>query len=183
MPIERIIFPGDDAPGLVLIQTEDIPGSKPNRENRLSDNGSRYALETAAIDRKLGFQDGVLMIQNRSAPGGNGPKRVCSPGGRHVAEPDETLTHTLDPERRVRIEHDVLGACIPEQREHLLAKFSPELHVEPITTLVLFHRFTVLPEFKTLTVSVHARTNGHGFAVLNSNSVRYHLHHESSFPH
>ena len=135
MPVERIIFPGDNAPGLVLVQTEDLPGPKPNRENRLSDYRGGDALETAAIDRKLGFQDGVLMIQNGSAPGGNGPKRARGACGRHMTEPDETLAHALCPERRVRIEHDVLGAFIPEEREHLLTKLSPQLHVEPMVPL------------------------------------------------
>src|SRR6266852_4867988 len=110
MPVERIIFPGDNAPGLVLVQAEDLPGPKPNRKYRLADNRGCDALETAAIDMKLGFQDGVLMIQNGSAPGGNGPKRARGPCWRHIAEPDEPLAHTLCPERRVRIEHDVFGA-------------------------------------------------------------------------
>src|SRR6266851_1484776 len=98
MYVERIIFPGEDASSLVLIQAEDLPRPQPNSENRLSDYRGGDALETAAIDRKLGFQDGVLMIQNGSAPGGNGAKRARSPCWRHIAEPDEPLAHTLYPE-------------------------------------------------------------------------------------
>src|SRR6267142_2426628 len=137
MLVERIIFPSDNASDLVLVQAKDLPRPKPNSENRLSHHGSRDALETAAIDRKLGFQDGVLMIQNGSAPGGNGPERARGASWRHMAESDEPLAHTLCPERGVRIEHDVLGAFIPEQREHLIAKLSTKLHLEPIATLVL----------------------------------------------
>src|SRR5437016_13970992 len=97
MPVERIMFPGENAPGLVLVQAEDLPRPKPNSENRLSDHGSRDALKTTAIDRKLGFEDRVLMIQNGSAPGGNGPKRARGPLGRHIAAPYEPLAHTFDP--------------------------------------------------------------------------------------
>src|SRR6266850_2054390 len=132
MLVERIIFPGDNAPDLVLVQAKDLPRPKPNSENRLSDHWSRDALETAAIDRKLGFQNGVFMIQNGSAPGGDGSKGARGSCGRHIAEPDEPLAHPLYPEGRVRIEHDVLGALIPEQREHLIAKLSTKLHLEPI---------------------------------------------------
>src|SRR5256885_1298057 len=137
MTVERIIFPSDNAPSLVLVQTEDLPGPKPNRESRLLDYRGRDALETTAIDRKLGFQDGVLMIQNGSAPGGNGPERARGACWRHMAEPDELLAHTLCPQRGVRIDHNVLGALIPEQREHLIAKLSAKLHPETIATLVL----------------------------------------------
>src|SRR6267378_1205582 len=97
MTVERIIFPGDNAPDLVLVQAKDLPRPKPHSENRLSDHGSRDGLETAAIDRKLGFQNGVFMIQNGSAPCGNGPKRAGGSCWRHIAEPDETLAHTLCP--------------------------------------------------------------------------------------
>jgi len=124
-------------PALVLTQAEDLPRPKPNRENRLSDNGGRNPLEAAAIDRKLGFKDGVLMIENGSTPCGDGSKGARGSCGRHIAEPDEPLAHPLYPEGRVRIEHDVLGALIPEQREHLIAKLSTKLHLEPIATPVL----------------------------------------------
>src|SRR5437667_11329044 len=109
MPVERIMFLGENAPGLVLVQAEDLPRPKSNRENRLSDHGSRDALKTAAIDRKLGFEDRALMIQNGSAPGGDGPKRARGACWRHIAAPYEPLAHTLCPERRIRIEDDVLG--------------------------------------------------------------------------
>ena len=75
------------------------------------------------------------MIQNGLAPGGNGPKRARGPFGRHIAEPDEPLAHTLGPEGRVRIEDDVLGALIPEECDHVLTKLSPKLHVEPLVLL------------------------------------------------
>src|SRR6266851_7866852 len=117
MPVEWIIFLSDNAPSLVLVQAEDLPGPKPNRENRLTDYRGRDALETAAVDGKLGFQDRVLMIQNSSAPGGNCPKRARRPCWRHIAEPEETLAAALYPEGRVRIEYDVLGTVIPEERE------------------------------------------------------------------
>ena len=75
------------------------------------------------------------MIQNGSAPGGNRPQRARGACGRHMAEPDETLGDALYPKRRVRIEDDVLGAFILKQREHLFAKLSPKLHVEPLVLL------------------------------------------------
>jgi hypothetical protein len=54
-----------------------------------------------------------------------------------VTEPDEAFGQAFHPERRVRIEEDVLCALVGKDREDLPAQFSPELYVKSMIQFLL----------------------------------------------
>jgi hypothetical protein len=110
--IQGIAFSGQDASSFVLVELKDPAWSQANGEDRVPHYRRDDSFKAAPIDRQFGFQDGVVVIQDGTAPSRYGAQGTRSLRRRDFAGSGETFTHSLDPEKTVRIQKDVFGAVV-----------------------------------------------------------------------
>jgi hypothetical protein len=131
LAVEGVGGDGDDAGVAVLVQRVDLRGAGADGKRGAGHHRPDDALEAAAVDRQLAFQDRLVVIDDGFVPGGDGAH-----GRQRVllavrAELDKTLARALHPEQAVGVQQHVLGFWVLQLRQHLRSQLPSKLLLQP----------------------------------------------------
>src|SRR5215469_1654834 len=98
--------------GFVVSEREDLSRPESNGKDGMTNYRRDNALESATVNRELGFQNRVLVVQDSSSPSGNSSERTGSLCGCHFPDPCKPFAHSFSPQRAVGIQEDVFRSIV-----------------------------------------------------------------------
>jgi len=135
--IQRVVFAAEDARRFVFNERKDPTRPQANCEYRPADNRRNDALESTAVYREFGFENRMLMVEDRAAPSGDFAEGAGGLRCRDFAKPDETFADAFHPEGAVRIQKDIFGSIIAQESQDLITQFALQLSFEPVLMLIM----------------------------------------------
>src|SRR4029453_5192236 len=106
---------GQDARSFVVIEREDAFRSRADGKHRTANDRRGDALETAAVQGELRFEDWTFVVHHRPLPGGYGVQRAGGLRWRHPPYSREALSDALRPQRGIRVQDYVLRAFVSQE--------------------------------------------------------------------